>query len=129
MADVLRVVLLVALAAALLTTLSLALSWWMEPARRLRRALLKALGAAPEVEALSPGDTGRRIAAGFAQAADADAGFIGHTTLGTGAPATPPGSPGVPYDRSLMNSDGLPPNRPAVSPLEERRSILDLFRN
>ncbi len=41
------------------------------------------------VEALSLGDTGRRIAAGFAQAADADAGFIGHTTLGTGAPAGP----------------------------------------
>jgi 5'-nucleotidase/UDP-sugar diphosphatase len=41
------------------------------------------------VQPLSLGDTGRRIAAGFAQAADADAGFIGHTTLGTGAPSGP----------------------------------------
>ena len=40
-----------------------------------------------------------------------------------------PGAPSVPYDRSLMNSDGLPPNRPAPAPSEERRSILDLFRN
>ncbi|HEY0885616.1 MAG TPA: penicillin-binding protein, partial [Ramlibacter sp.] len=47
----------------------------------------------------------------------------------TPAPAATPGPPSVPYDRSLMNSDGLPPNRPAVSPSEERRSILDLFRN
>jgi penicillin-binding protein 1A len=36
-------------------------------------------------------------------------------------------SPGVPGDRSLQNSDGQPP-RPPVAP-EERRSILDLFRN
>ena len=54
---------------------------------------------------------------------------------GTAAPAAGPGAPGapgapsVPYDRSLMNSDGLPPNRPAPAPSEERRSILDLFRN
>lgn len=39
--------------------------------------------------ALSLGDTGRRVAAGLAQAAGADAGFIGHTTLGTGVPAGP----------------------------------------
>ena len=64
MADVLRVVLLIALAAAVLTTLALALSWWMEPPRRLRRAMLKALGAAPEVEALSPGE-GRACALNF----------------------------------------------------------------
>ncbi|TWO70461.1 penicillin-binding protein 1A [Caenimonas sedimenti] len=37
------------------------------------------------------------------------------------------GTPGVPGDRSLMNSDGQPP-RPAPSG-DERRSILDLFRN
>lgn len=37
--------------------------------------------------ALSVGEAGRRIAAGFAEAADADAGFIGHTTLGAGLPA------------------------------------------
>ena len=53
MAEVVRVILLIALAAALLTTLALALSWWMEPPRRIRRALLKALGAPPEVEAVS----------------------------------------------------------------------------
>ena len=64
MADVFRVVLLIALAAALLTTLALALSWWMEPQRRLRRAMLKALGAPPEVEALSPGE-GRACALNF----------------------------------------------------------------
>ena len=43
------------------------------------------LGVSPR--ALSLGDTGRHIAAGFAQMAGADAGFIGHTTLGTGVPA------------------------------------------
>lgn len=44
-------------------------------------------------------------------------------------PATPAGerSPGSPGDRSMMNSDGLPPAR--SNPQEERRSILDLFRN
>jgi hypothetical protein len=64
MAEVVRVVLLIALAAALLTTLALALSWWMEPPRRIRRALLKALGAAPEVEAVSPRE-GRACALNF----------------------------------------------------------------
>ncbi|MBC5764842.1 penicillin-binding protein 1A [Ramlibacter albus] len=37
-------------------------------------------------------------------------------------------SPGAPTDRSLQNSDGLPPNQPRSSG-EERKSILDLFRN
>jgi penicillin-binding protein 1A len=37
-------------------------------------------------------------------------------------------APGVPGDRSMMNSNGLPPP-PAPAPAEERRSILDLFRN
>jgi penicillin-binding protein 1A len=37
--------------------------------------------------------------------------------------------PRAPEDKSLMNSDGLPPSRPPSSPSEERRSILDLFRN
>ncbi len=54
MADALRLLLLVALAGALVTTASLTIGWWMEPERRLRRALLKALGAAPEAEAISP---------------------------------------------------------------------------
>jgi penicillin-binding protein 1A len=54
---------------------------------------------------------------------------------GNGAPAVPrvagpsgEQSPGVPGDRSLQNSDGQAP-RPAPSANEERRSILDLFRN
>jgi penicillin-binding protein 1A len=37
-------------------------------------------------------------------------------------------SPGTPADRSLLNSDGQPPPRPP-STGEERKSILDLFRN
>lgn len=35
-------------------------------------------------EALSLGETGRAVSRGFADAVDADWGFIGHTTLGTG---------------------------------------------
>jgi len=42
------------------------------------------LGVSPR--ALILGETGRAVAAAMAQAADADAGFIGHTTLGTGLP-------------------------------------------
>ena len=37
-------------------------------------------------------------------------------------------APGVPGDRSLLNSGGLPPPAPPTSS-DERRSILDLFRN
>jgi penicillin-binding protein 1A len=37
-------------------------------------------------------------------------------------------APGVPGDRSMMNSGGLPPPV-APAPADERRSILDLFRN
>lgn len=43
------------------------------------------LGVSPR--ALSLGDTGRAVAAAMAQATNADAGFIGHTTLGAGLPA------------------------------------------
>lgn len=39
------------------------------------------------VRTLTLGDTGRRVAAGLAAAVGADAGFIGHTTLGTGLTA------------------------------------------
>ncbi|MES2999123.1 MAG: PBP1A family penicillin-binding protein [Pseudomonadota bacterium] len=50
------------------------------------------------------------------------------TTSASPSPGVPAG-PRAPDDKSLMNSDGLPPNRPAQSPSDERRSILDLFRN
>ena len=40
------------------------------------------------------------------------------------------GSPATPEDKSLMNSEGLPPGRPQTLPApDERKSILDLFRN
>ena len=41
----------------------------------------------------------------------------------SGAPQTPP------EDKSLLNSEGLPPNRPPLPATDERKSILDLFRN
>lgn len=56
MADALRLILLVALAAAALTTAALILSWWMEPMRRLKRAMAKSLGAPAEAEAYSPAE-------------------------------------------------------------------------
>ena len=56
MGEAVRFLLLVALAAAALTTVMLALAWWMESERRLRRTLLRTLGTAPEVEAFSPGE-------------------------------------------------------------------------
>ncbi|SFS75986.1 hypothetical protein [Brevundimonas viscosa] len=56
MAESLRLVLLAALAAAALTTGALLLAWWMEPVRRMKRALLKSLGVVPEAEALSPAE-------------------------------------------------------------------------
>ncbi|MFJ6024780.1 hypothetical protein ACIQC9_09335 [Brevundimonas sp. NPDC092305] len=56
MADALRVILLLALAAALLTTATLLLTWWMEPLRRMKRAMAKSLGAPAEAEAWSPAE-------------------------------------------------------------------------
>ena len=64
MNEALRVILLIALAAAFLTTGALALSWWMEADRRLRRAMLKSLGTAPEAEAISAHE-GRAAALDF----------------------------------------------------------------
>ena len=47
-----------------------------------------------------------------------------------GATTGPSGeqAPGSPTDRSMLNSNGLPPPV-APAPADERRSILDLFRN
>lgn len=53
MIEAVKVILLLALAAAALTTAALAFSWWMEPTRRLERAMVKALGGAAEVEAVA----------------------------------------------------------------------------
>jgi penicillin-binding protein 1A len=53
-------------------------------------------------------------------------------TMSGATPAVPTqnANGGVPYDRSLINSDGMPPpNTHPKSPNEERKSILDLFRN
>jgi penicillin-binding protein 1A len=55
-------------------------------------------------------------------------GSLGGGSPENGSPAVP-AVPRVPEDKSLMNSDGLPPSRPQSAPSEERRSILDLFRN
>jgi penicillin-binding protein 1A len=52
----------------------------------------------------------------------------GTTTPAPGIP-TSPAVPRAPEDKSLMNSDGLPPNRSPSPPGDERKSILDLFRN
>jgi len=52
----------------------------------------------------------------------------GVSSLGlNGGPAV--GPPAPPEDKSLLNSDGLPPPRPPQPPADERKSILDLFRN
>ncbi len=53
MGEAIRLFLLVALVAAAGTTAVLALAWWMEPERRMRRAMLKSLGAPAETEAYS----------------------------------------------------------------------------
>lgn len=56
MEETFRLILLIGVAAAALTTGALVLSWWMEPVRRMKRCLLNALGTSPEAEALSPAE-------------------------------------------------------------------------
>jgi penicillin-binding protein 1A len=56
-------------------------------------------------------------------------GSLGGGLQDNGSPALVPGTPSPLEDKSLLNSDGLPPSRPPSAPSEERRSILDLFRN
>jgi penicillin-binding protein 1A len=59
---------------------------------------------------------------------------LGSTPSDNPAPAgaspspAPAPAPAAPVDKSLLNSEGLPPSR-AGTPPDERRSILDLFRN
>ncbi|HSI53820.1 MAG: penicillin-binding protein 1A [Ramlibacter sp.] len=53
---------------------------------------------------------------------------VGGTSVQEAGGTTPP-VPRAPEDKSLMNSDGLPPTRAPSSPADEKRSILDLFRN
>jgi penicillin-binding protein 1A len=52
---------------------------------------------------------------------------------GGAAPPPPAQQGGVPYDRSLLNSDVIPPGTQNTTPQksnpDERKSILDLFRN
>jgi penicillin-binding protein 1A len=53
----------------------------------------------------------------------------GTSTDPAAAAASAPGQPpAAPYDKSLLNSEGQPPPRTPSTP-EERKSILDLFRN
>jgi hypothetical protein len=54
--EALRTLVLLALAAAGLTAAAAGLSWWFETSRSLRRTLKRVLKAAPEVEALDPGE-------------------------------------------------------------------------
>ena len=77
MGEALRVMLLLGLAAAALTTVALTMNWWMEPERRLRRAMLKSLGRAAEAEAFS-------AAEGRAAGLDFDGGQVA-TLWGCGA--------------------------------------------
>ena len=47
-----------------------------------------------------------------------------------GIPSTPASGSAVPLeDKSLLNSDGMPPARQSAPPTDERKGILDMFRN
>lgn len=65
MGELVRVLLLILLAGAALTAAGLFASWWMEDARRLRRALRRALGSAPDSAAIAAG-AGRAAGLDFA---------------------------------------------------------------
>lgn len=54
MTELFRTLLTLVIVALAVTGLMVFVSWWMQDARRLRRALRRALGRQPEVEALSP---------------------------------------------------------------------------
>ena len=56
MSEVLRTILILVLAGVALTTLAMFVSWWLEPARRLRRALRRVLQGVPECEAIDIAD-------------------------------------------------------------------------
>lgn len=64
MGEAIRAVLLIALAAAFLATAALGFSWWMEPERRLRRAMRRTVLGRAETEAFSPAE-GRAAALDF----------------------------------------------------------------
>ena len=53
----------------------------------------------------------------------------GSSELQTPRGSSGQGTPGAPGDKSLMNSDGMPPAPAPRSAEDTRRSILDLFRN
>lgn len=64
MSDVLRTILIVLLAGVAVTTIAMFVSWWLEPARRLRRALRRVLQGVPECEAIDI-DEGRAAGLDF----------------------------------------------------------------
>ncbi|HEY8048607.1 MAG TPA: penicillin-binding protein 1A [Ramlibacter sp.] len=62
----------------------------------------------------------------------ASVGITPADTMSGAAPPPPTQNGGVPYDKSLLNSDVIPPGTQTSNPkssAEERKSILDLFRN
>lgn len=54
--EAVRLILLIAVVAAALTTASLAFGWWMKPERRLRRAMNRLIGRQGETEAFAPAE-------------------------------------------------------------------------
>lgn len=54
MGEAIRLIVLILLGAGVLTVGAMVLAWWMEPGRRLQRAMLKSLGRPPQAEAWAP---------------------------------------------------------------------------